>query len=78
MKKKENCNKDFLYIVSANTYKEDTYGIEIRLLGIADNEEDLQKIINKAHEKYGCGLLTHVDKVLLNASTNLYLGSYYE
>ncbi len=78
MKEKEKCNESLLYIVSANTYKEDTYGIEIRLLGIADNEEDLQKIINKAHEKYGCGLLVHVDKVLLNTSTNLYLGSYYE
>lgn len=78
MKEKEKCNEPLLYIVSADTYKEDSYGIEITLLGVADNEVDLQKIINAAHEKYGRGLFTHVDKISLNKFVNLYLGSYYE
>lgn len=64
-----------LYVLTANTY-EDSYGSEITLFGVFDTEE---KAIERMEElKKEHKFVYMITKVMLNESTNMYLGGYYE
>lgn len=63
-------------VVTANTYE--GYGAEIALLGIADNQRDLNTIISSAKEEYGEALAIQVNEVAINEPVDEYLCGYYE
>lgn len=63
-------------VVTANTYE--GYGAEITLLGIADNQRDLNTIISSAKEEYGEASAIQVNEVAINEPVDEYLGGYYE
>lgn len=63
-----------LYVVYANTYN-DCWGAEIEIFGIADNEEDMNKIFNMVQKEKYC---PQVEELTLNQYCRKYLGGYYE
>lgn len=63
-----------VYVVYADTY-EGSWGAEIEILGIADNNEDKDRIVAKAKDSR---LLSKVAVVNLNKYCRTYLGGYYE
>lgn len=63
-----------LSIIYADTY-DDSYGSTIEVFGIADNEEDMEKICNSVAKE---GYYAQVETVTLNEYSRRYLGGYYE
>lgn len=63
-----------LYIVTANTY-EGSYGAEIELLQVTDNEADALKNKKYAESK---GWTVTINAAELNKPTRKYLGGYIE
>ena len=63
-----------LYIVTANTYA-DSYGAEIELLRVADNEADANESVEYAKSK-GWNPTIAIEE--LNKPTRKYLGGYVE
>lgn len=63
-----------LYVITANTYHEG-WGAEISLFGVCDNEDDLNKIVDKVRKR---GHIPDIKKVNLNRFKEIYLGGYIE
>lgn len=63
-----------LSIIYADTY-DDSWGSTIEVFGIADNEEDIEKICNSVEKE---GYYAQVETVTLNEYCRRYLGGYYE
>ena len=63
-----------LSIIYADTY-DDSWGSTIEVFGIADNEEDVEKICNSVKKE---GYYAQIETVTLNEYCRRYLGGYYE
>lgn len=63
-----------LSIIYADTY-DDNWGSTIEVFGVADNEEDINKICNLVQKE---GYCPQVEEVTLNEYCRIYLGGYYE
>ena len=63
-----------LSIIYADTY-DDSWGSTIEVFGVADNEEDVNKICNLVQKE---GYYPQIEEVDLNEYCNRYLGGYYE
>lgn len=63
-----------LYVVTANTYT-DSWGADIELLRISDNEEQANESIEYAKSK---GWFHRLQIIELNKPTRRYLGGYIE
>ena len=63
-----------LYVVYADTY-DDSWGIEVQLFGVADNENDMRAICEAVKKQ---GYSARVEKVFLNQYCEEFLGGYYE
>ena len=63
-----------LSIIYAETY-DDSWGSTIEVFGIADNEEDVEKICNSVKKE---GYYAQIETVTLNEYCRRYLGGYYE
>lgn len=66
-------NKE-LSVIYADTYS-DSYGAAIEIFGVADNEEDVEKICNEVQKE---GYFAQVETVTLNEYCKKYLGGYFE
>lgn len=64
-----------LYVVYADTYNDDSWGIEVQLFGVADNENDI-KAMCEAVKKQGYAAM--VKEISLNQYCEEFLGGYYE
>ena len=63
-----------LSVIYADTY-DDSWGSTIEVFGIADNEEDVEKICNSVKKE---GYYAQIETVTLNEYCRRYLGGYYE
>lgn len=64
-----------LYLVTADTYA-DRYGVEISCLGIATNEESLEKLVHDFRVKYT--FAPKVTEIESDTYDEKYLGGYIE
>lgn len=64
-----------LYIVTADTYTEDSYGTEIELLRVTDNMKEAEESAQYARTK---NWYPHISTVTLNKPIRHYLGGLVE
>lgn len=63
-----------VYVIFADTH-ESGCGAEIEILGVADNQEDMDKIVARAQEEH---LEPQTEVIRLNKYSRTYIGGYYE